>query len=356
MIRYETTDQSFKLELKNLVDQKIKENGSETFKKFFLVSKVSILSATALLFYLGVILTDIHPLLKLILSMVYGMSVLFLALNISHDAVHQTATSNEKANKTIHFMIFSLLGVDPYLWSLRHIKSHHMYPNVNGVDVDIEDNAFVRLSPHHTWRPHQKFQHLYAWFLYGFTLISITFFQDFLRYKTKKMANIETIKYNKLEKVLFFLSKAIFFSVCFILPYSLTDLSMFQVALGFFISSFVVSLLFILLLAGTHFFNEADFSAPNEKQMPHSYVHHQLANSLDWNINAKWLTYLVGGINTHAAHHLFPKVSHMYYHMITPIIMEMTEKYKMPYHQTTFWGMIRSHYQLLKRLGQNNSK
>ena len=52
----------------------------------------------------------------------------------------------------IQHLSFSLLGVSAYLWRMRHTRSHHVFPNVNGCDVDIDENPFVRLSPNQPWR------------------------------------------------------------------------------------------------------------------------------------------------------------------------------------------------------------
>ena len=52
---------------------------------------------------------------------------------------------------------FTLLGANTYLWRLRHVKSHHNFPNVNGRDIDIDDTAFLRLSPNQPRRRYHRY-------------------------------------------------------------------------------------------------------------------------------------------------------------------------------------------------------
>lgn len=351
MIKFTTTDKEFIRELRDSVS--MDSHISEGRSKQILFAKAIMLGLIAISSYSIALFSSFSLITKLCFSILYGATILFLAINLSHDAVHHSVFKNRKLNKFIHHIIFTLLGVDPYLWSLRHVKSHHPYPNVNGVDVDIEDNLFIRLSPHHSCHWYQKYQHYYAWFLYGLTIFTISFYEDYKRFFTGKMANINNIPYSRLERLWFFCSKITCLFIYFIIPYTLTDLTASQILIGGFITFYLVSTLFILLLVGTHFFDQAEFPEPNqENKIEHSHFYHQLCTSLDWNPNSKWISFLFGGINAHAAHHLFPSVSHMHYHKISKHIQAMTKKHQLPYNQTGFFGMIKSHFNLLKRLGK----
>lgn len=73
-----------------------------------------------------------------VLFVIFQLSGLLIGFSFGHDASHNTAFKNKKANGVLHFFSFLTVGIDPLLWGLRHIRSHHLYANVEGSDVDID--------------------------------------------------------------------------------------------------------------------------------------------------------------------------------------------------------------------------
>lgn len=78
-----------------------------------------------------------------------GLFGILLAFNCSHDCVHNTFSKSRKLNNFIYYITFNLQGVNSRLWKIRHIASHHIFPNVDGCDADIDNNPFIRLSECH---------------------------------------------------------------------------------------------------------------------------------------------------------------------------------------------------------------
>ena len=110
----------------------------------------------------------------------FGFTALLLAINVGHDASHQVLPGGRRVNDAVQRLAFVLVGVDGYLWRLRHVSSHHLFPNVNGSDTDIDENPFVRLSPNQPWRPWFRWQHLYAPFAYSLAALYTTVWGDFV--------------------------------------------------------------------------------------------------------------------------------------------------------------------------------
>ncbi len=48
-----------------------------------------------------------------------GISGLFVAFNISHDAAHGSLTRYPFLNKVVYYLTFDPLGTDAYLWKMR---------------------------------------------------------------------------------------------------------------------------------------------------------------------------------------------------------------------------------------------
>src|SRR5687767_12663509 len=147
-----------------------------------------------------------HPhLASLVINYVFlGLSGILLALNVSHDACHGTFSKNRTVNNLIYNITFNMQGPSAYLWKLRHTASHHIFPNVDGCDADIDDNPVLRLSPQHPLRWYQRFQHIYGFFAYCIYTLHWFLFKDVLYLFKKRVANLVNKKHGAKEWILFF--------------------------------------------------------------------------------------------------------------------------------------------------------
>jgi linoleoyl-CoA desaturase len=93
-----------------------------------------------MVFYFGIhisayaMLFLFHPLGTVWLATNYifiGLSGMLLAFNVSHDACHGTFSKNKSVNYWLYHLSFNMQGTNAYLWKIRHIASHHVFPNVN---------------------------------------------------------------------------------------------------------------------------------------------------------------------------------------------------------------------------------
>lgn len=282
---------------------------------------------------------------------VFQLAGLLIGFSFGHDASHNTAFKNKKANVVLHFFSFLTVGIDPMLWGLRHIRSHHLYANVEGSDVDIDKNPFLRLSPTHPWKPKHRYQAYYAPFVYMLTLLHSVFMSDWV-YLFSKDYDWMKKGISKIELYLrFVLYKLFYFSIVLLFPLLFADFSWSFILLTFFSASAFTSLVFIIMLVGTHFFEEADYPQPEGEFLEHTWAVHQLYTSCDWNANQSWARFLSGGSNCHAAHHLFPNICHTNYSEINQVIQETTEEYNLPYHHKTLLKMMCSHFKHLNKMG-----
>lgn len=287
-----------------------------------------------------------------ILYLVFQLSGLLIGFSFGHDASHNTAFRNKNSNSILHFFSFLTIGIDPLLWGLRHIRSHHLYANVEGSDVDVDKNPFLRLSPTHPWKPKHKFQAYYAPFVYMFTLLHSIFMSDWVYlfsgdYHWMKKGITKTKLYFR-----FLIYKIIYFSIVLLVPILFSGFSPQFVLFSFVTASFFVSLIFVIMLVGTHFFEEADYPEPEGEFLEHSWAVHQLYTSCDWNAGNSWARFISGGSNCHAAHHLFPNICHTNYSEINQIISETALQYNVPYHHKTLIEMMVSHFRHLHSMGK----
>jgi linoleoyl-CoA desaturase len=281
----------------------------------------------------------------------FQLAGLLIGFSLGHDASHNTAFKNKQSNQYLHFFSFLSIGIDPLLWGLRHIRSHHLYANVEGSDVDIDKNPFLRLAPSHPKKKKHQFQHFYAPFVYMLALLHSVFLGDWIYLFHKDYEWMRRGIPKKELYIRFFIFKICYFGLILFMPYYFTTFSLTFIFLTYITTSAFTSLLFVVMLVGTHFFYEAEYPESSEDELMSTWAVHQLKTSCDWHPNSAWARYLSGGSNCHAAHHLFPNICHTNYDKINHIIENTTQDYGLPYHRMSLIDMIKSHFKHLKKMG-----
>jgi linoleoyl-CoA desaturase len=282
----------------------------------------------------------------------FGLTGILLAFNCAHDCVHNTFSKNKRVNKIVFYCVFNSQGVNSRLWHKRHIASHHIFPNVDGCDADIDDNPFMRLSPHHKLRKYQQYQHIYAVFLYLVYTLHWIFVKDFIYLGKKNLANLKDQTHSLAFIAELIILKLLYLTFLIVLPALFTTATFQQIMIAFIAMHFIISLFFVLTLIISHLCLETEFPEVNENgELPYDYYEHQLAVSLDYHPESKLANFIFGGFNSHTAHHLFPNMQHTLYTHITPLIREKAIKHKLPYHEKSIPRAIRSHFGYLKKLG-----
>ena len=344
---------SFYRVAKERVDEYFRASGKSRQAGPLLAAKAALLVSLLAGSYTAILLQVWGPWSLLPLGLVFGFASLLLAINVGHDASHRVVARSPAVNHAIQRLCFVLVGVDGYLWRLRHIKSHHLFPNVNGSDTDIDENPFVRLSPNQPWRWHFQAQHLYAPLAYLFAALHTTVWGDFVYLSKRRLANMTDITHPPHEYVLFGVCKVVHFAVMLVVPLAVLDLPWWQVVLGFLVVNGCTSFLFVVLLIGTHFADLAEFPEPAaDGSVGRTWADHNLATACDWSPH-NWAAHFVsGGSNAHASHHLFPRVCHTHYPAIARIIEATAAEFGVRYNAVSLWGMVKSHFRLLYQLGR----
>lgn len=280
-----------------------------------------------------------------------GILGILIGLNVSHDAAHNSLFKNKLLNKIVYYITFNMLGANAYLWQLRHIDSHHLFPNVDNCDADIDDNTLIRLSINKDIRWFQKFQWLYAPIAYLFYTLQWVFYKDFLILNKKQLANLRNIQHPFAEVLLFYIAKILYLFIFIALPILLTPNSLKEVLIGFLMMHFTSSYAFLYGLIPSHFSDLTVFpKVDNDGYLERSWAGHQVAASLDYHANELWANVIFGGFNAHVAHHLFPTISHIHYPKISEIIAELAPKYHIHYQNVNWFEAIISHFRFLKKM------
>ena len=177
--------------LKKRVDEYFKKNKISKYANFKMYLKsiflyFFILDHTQLLYFYN------DSYYSIFLWLMMGLGMAGIGMSVMHDANHGAYSKNKNINKFFGFFITFFRG--SYInWKIQHNVLHHTYTNISSMDEDIESGVYLDFSKTKIMK-HHKYQHLYAWFLYGLMTIQWSIDKDFLqlfRYHKKGLLKIQ---------------------------------------------------------------------------------------------------------------------------------------------------------------------
>jgi linoleoyl-CoA desaturase len=288
-----------------------------------------------------------------------ALSMAAVGFNIQHDANHNAffrtggrkrmSTANTMAGLSIH-----AIGASRKRWIEGHVHQHHSSPNIVGKDADVDLAFFARLAPaqrHHRWH---AFQHLYLWFIYAFTAVSIIVGDVVGTVQESVRGDRHGRNPSVGDYIVLLGSKGLFAVILLLPPFLLHPWWI-----------VVIGALFVLGLTGwllgmvfqlAHVVDEADFSDASER-LGVRWHEWQVRASVDFCHGsgpvARAFTWYAGGLNFQTEHHLFPSLPHTVYPQIAPAVAEVCQEFAIPYQvQPTLRAAVRSHYRHVRELGR----
>ena len=317
-------------------------------RKYYPLLKAFLLPALYFtLFFFSLQQTHYIPFFVLYLSM--GVAVVFIFINLIHDACHYTLfQKNRKANEW-YMLVFDLLGANSFIWRKRHVRLHHNYPNIAGWDSDIEKSDFLKVHPNDKSKeagPLKKFLViLYPLFVLNWFLIRD--FRDYFTSNTlvRKIGAIPKIEYVKL---LFF--KLLYLAMMVGVPVWLTPFTLVQVLLALLGLMMMAGLFGLVILLPPHVNTYSQFPvASDDMDVEHSWLYHQLVTTNDVNLNNWFSRHLMANFNYHLIHHLFPKLSYVYAAEATMALRKYCLENDLPYRSISLFRALTAHFQLIFR-------
>ena len=283
-----------------------------------------------------------------------GVGMAGIGLSVMHDANHNAYSSNKRVNQLIGYVI-NLVGGSAINWKLQHNVLHHSYTNVHEKDEDIEVGTLMRFTPHDERRRFHKYQHLYAWFLYGQMTLFWSTAKDFFglaRYKKKGLIKGGATYRKEIAKLAF--SKVIYQGYALVLPLIFAPFSWWFIVICFVSMHFLCGLILACIFQPAHVVPATEFPLPDlNGKMSNNWAIHQLLTTSNFAPGSRIFSWYVGGLNYQIEHHLFPSICHIHYKKLSEIVQRTTQEFGLPYHtQKTFAKALYSHAQVLYRLGR----
>ncbi|MFC2116842.1 fatty acid desaturase family protein [Bacteroidota bacterium] len=288
---------------------------------------------------------------------IIGIGKAGVGMGIMHDANHRSYSKSQTTNRWLGNTLF-LLGGFPANWQYQHNTMHHGYTNIDGYDEDIDPGPILRFSPHQPLLKIHKFQHLYAWFLYGLMTFSWVTTKDFSQLNGYRKSGVplgSNRSYTQMFVVLI-ISKIIYYSAFLLIPMLVLPFAWFWIIIFFLTMHFTSGFILTVIFQTAHVVGNSDYPLPDENgKMANNWAVHQLHTTSDFAHNNKVLSWLIGGLNFQIEHHLFPNISHVHYPKISNLVKKMADKYNLPYHvQRGFIRAVWEHGRMLKKLGRPN--
>jgi len=280
------------------------------------------------------------------LTATLGWLYALIGLNIQHDANHGAVSRNPFVNRALG-MSQNWIGGSAVDWIHQHVVQHHIETNHVDKDPDIVGNALLRFNPKNTLSKIHEFQHTYIFLLlplFGFTYVVDSFKHNLERFNFSKYSNkLDTYRNQELATILFFGAR------WFVLPVYMTNTSLASTFLNvsplFIVGGYYLSFFFII----SHNFEGVEhhhFGIENQ-----NFLRNQVSSSS--NVGGPFLCFINGGLNYQIEHHLFPRMSHVYYPKIAPVVREFCLSRGIPYvHFPTIWENVLSCCRHLYAMGQ----
>ncbi len=226
------------------------------------------------------------------------------------------------------------------------------FSNIIGHDDDINIGFFGRLSPHQKRMKIHALQHYYLWALYGFLPIKWQLYDDFRDVALGRIGERKFARPTGWDLVTFVGGKLTFILLAFVIPLCLHPV--WEVLPLFVAATFAQGVVLSVVFQLAHCVEDAAFPLPREGtgRMDSAWAVHQIETTVDFARNNRLLSAIVGGLNFQIEHHLFPRICHLHYRALAPVVEATCREFGVRYvaHDTFRSGMA-SHFRWLRRMG-----
>jgi fatty acid desaturase (delta-4 desaturase) len=283
-------------------------------------------------------------------SILLGFLMAMIGLCIQHDANHGAVSRRETINRLWGYTQ-DWIGGSSLLWKHHHVLLHHAYTNVIEHDPDITTDI-LRLHKDIRYKAHHSWQKIYIWFLFLFLPLNWHFAELRDLWKMNHMSH-RISSFASDEQRIAIILRIAFYIRFYALP--LYRYPSFDTLLHIGISLAVGG-----IYLGLNFIISHNFEGVNNNNATTA-----TATADDWAISqvessstvgGRVLGFFHGGLNYQIEHHLFPRISHVHYYKIKPIVQDWCKKNNIKYtYYNTLWENIHSCYKYLELRGCGGS-
>ena len=331
-------------------EKKLKKTGN-----WKLYNKAIIMFCIYLVPFISILIFSFPFWLQAILTIITGIGMAGVGMNVMHDANHESFSSKKWVNKLMGSSMYLLAG-NVYNWKVQHNVLHHTYTNIPGHDEDMDAGRIIRFSKSAPWYKFHRFQKYYSFVLYGLLTINWAITTDFKQMYsyTKRKLSYGEFPNPKMEWTKLIITKIAYYFIWIVLP-MLLGIVWWKTLLIFFIMHYTAGIILSIIFQLAHIVPATEMPTPQEDgKMENTWAVHQLYTTANFAPKSKFVFWYTGGLNHQVEHHIFPHISHIHYKEIAKIVRETAKEFKLPYNEyKTMWNALIEHVQQLKELGKN---
>jgi linoleoyl-CoA desaturase len=91
---------------------------------------------------------------------------------------------------------------------------------------------------------------------------------------------------------------------------------------------------------------------PHSHKIENEWALHQVATTANFAMKSRLASWFLGGLNFQIEHHLYPRISHVHYRALSPLVAETCREFDVPYiSYPTFTRAVVSHIRHLRNMG-----
>ena len=346
--RFPADSHPFPKALRQAVDEFFVRTGTSRYADWRLWMKAVLLVSGLLTIWYVLVTVRLPGAVALAFATVLGCLVAAVGMAVGHDALHGSFSARPWINWLVGCS-FDLIGANSYIWRYSHNRTHHLFTNVEGVDLDLDLAPGLAVSPRAPRVAANRWQHLYAPLLYSLTTIHWLFAKDIRYYTLRRMGSLRKVRHPWWAWAWLIGGKVFALSTHLVIPLMVAPYPWSQVLIGFLAMHVVAGLLMTSVFQLAHQAAHAQFPVADGGTLPWSFFVHQLHTTANFACTNRALTWFVGGLNFQVEHHLFPKVASVHYPALRPIVREVAKRYGLPYHEyPSLTAALRAHFTWLR--------
>jgi linoleoyl-CoA desaturase len=352
-VRQNAREREFAAEVRKRVRAYFKENNKSIYGNYGMYLKTVIILSIYLVPFILILKTSISPWTALVFAVIMGIGEAGVGMSIMHDGVHHAYSSKKWVNNLASSTMF-LLGSNIFNWKIQHNIKHHTFTNIFNYDPDISNLKIIRLSQFGPLKKYHRYQHFYAFPLYGLMTFSRLFGEIgvLLEYNRKGITKEQHVN-PTWQLVKLIAIKIAYFAVIIGLPLYFTDFAFWQIIIGFVVLHLTAGMIMSTVFQMAHVVEGTDqFLADKDQQINNDWLVHQLHTTSDFGRKNGLFSWYIGGLDFQIEHHIFQNICHVHYPAIAGIVKSTAEEYGFTYNlKPNAFSALASHFRRLKELG-----
>lgn len=289
------------------------------------------------------------------LFVLHGCAQLYMAFNIAHDANHGAYSSSKRTNRLLSY-VFDVVGVSSYVWRLLHNSSHHAFVNVGGYDTSLVSGHLFRFTPDDRRRWFHRFQHLYASPIYCLATLDWVLAKDYRWLLRDRFGNHRIERHPTPELFWLFFFKIFYYTYTLVIPLLVLDVPWYAVVGGFVLMHAVLGFTIALIFQPTHITEESHYDQPDDEgHIDNNYIQHIFDTTADYSRGNPFACWILGCLNLHVIHHMYPQVCHVHYPALTEMVRTTAAEFGLEYRENkTLARAFNRHLRWLRTLGRED--